>query len=133
VVDFGFWWLYRLSVCRCELYWTAIHTHLYVHPIANFYSVCNIDADIGPYLNLYTDSDIYTYIHANKYSDANAYANIHPDQHFDTNLYTYIHSNQHTLSDSHTVTASDCWAGGLQSLGRCWMVQRRRNFGVDGQ
>ena len=113
VVDLSFRWLCGFSICRCELYWTAIHAHLYVHSIANFYSFCNIDTNIGPYLNLYTDSDIYTYIHANKYINANFYTNIYPHQHFDANLYAYIYSDKHTLSDSNTVTASDRWTGGL--------------------
>ena len=113
VVDLSFRWLCGFSICRCELYWTAIHAHLYVHSIANFYSFCNIDTNIGPYLNLYTDSDIYTNIHANKYSDADTYANLYSNQHFDADLYAYIYSDKHTLSDSNTVAASDRWTGGL--------------------
>jgi hypothetical protein len=107
VVDLSFRWLCGFSICRRELYWTSIHTHLYVHSIANLYSVCNIDSDIGPYLNLYTDSDFYTNIHANEYFHANFYTNIHSHQHFDSNLFTYIYSNKHTISDPYAFTSCD--------------------------
>ena len=79
MVDLSFWWLCGLSICRCKLYWTAIHTHLYFDSITNLYPVCNTDTNVGPYLYLYTYSDIYTNIHANKYSDADADANAHGD------------------------------------------------------
>ena len=133
MVDLSFRWLRGLSVCRCELYWTAIHAHLYIHSITNLYSFCNIDADVGPYLYLYTYSDIYTNIHSNKYFDADTYTNLYSDQYFDADLYAYIYSNQYTLSDSNAVAASDRWTGGLRPLGRCRLVQRDRVFGINCQ